>query len=169
MRIFGIILLLVVSMGACKRTTGVQDSDFSETPVTAAPAPSAADGDSLAYYYERTACFGQCPIFKLSIYASGYAIYEGKNYVNNIGTYHSFIDVAALLKINEAANSIGYFGLQSVYDDPNKLDVPSKITIIRQGDQKISVTNRVKGPKSLEVLYSAFDDVIATATWKPKS
>jgi Domain of unknown function (DUF6438) len=161
--------MLVLSMGACKRTTGVQDSDFVETPAAVSPAPSAADGDSLAYYYERTACFGQCPIFKLSIYKSGYAIYEGKNYVNNIGTYHSFIDAAALLKVNEAAENIGYFSLQSVYDDPNKLDVPSKITILRKGEEKKSVTNRVKGPKSLEVLYGAFDEVIATATWKPKS
>lgn len=169
MKKFGIILVLILSLIACKRTTGVHDKDFVETMPAPAPVQQVVDGDSLAYYYERTACFGQCPIFKLTIYTSGYAVYEGKNYVNNIGVYQSSIDAAALQKINEAANSIDYFSLQSVYDDPNKLDVPSKITIIRQGDQKKSVTNRVKGPKTLEVLYSAFDDLIATATWKPKS
>ena len=36
---------------------------------------------------ERTPCFGKCPTYKISIYQSGYVIYEGKQHVKNIGLF----------------------------------------------------------------------------------
>jgi hypothetical protein len=46
------------------------------------------------------------------------------------------------------------------------MDVPSKITVVPSKDGSKKVMNRVKGPKSLESLYTAFDEVIESAQWK---
>jgi hypothetical protein len=86
--------------------------------------------------------------------------------VNRIGTYHTNLDTTSLQKIDKAAESIGYFSFESVYDDPYKTDVPSKITVLPSKDGSKKVMNRVKGPKSLEMLYTAFDEVIESAQWK---
>jgi hypothetical protein len=166
MRIAGIVVVLIVLFGACRKHTGVQSSDFQSAPLVETPAVEVAVTDSIAYYYERTACYGQCPIFKFYVLKTGKAVYIGRNNVNRIGTYHTNLDNTSLQKIDKAAESIGYFSFESIYDDPNKLDVPSKITIVPSTNGTKKVMNRVKGPKSLESLYTAFDEVIESAQWK---
>ena len=166
MRIAGIVLVLIVVLGACKSRTRVKDTDFVSMPTVAETAVDAASTDTIAYYYERTACYGQCPIFKFYVLKTGKAVYIGRNNVNRIGTYHTNLDTTSLQKIDKAAESIGYFSFESVYDDPYKTDVPSKITVLPSKDGSKKVMNRVKGPKSLEMLYTAFDEVIESAQWK---
>lgn len=166
MRIAGIVVVLMVVLGACKSHVGVKDTDFVSPPPAAEPIVEAASTtDTISYYYERTACFGQCPIFKFYVLKSGKAVYIGRNNVNRIGTYHTQLDSTSLQKIDKAAVSIGYFSFESVYDDPNKMDVPTKITIVPSKDGSCKVVSRVKGPKSLETLYAAFDEVIESSQW----
>ncbi|MFM2000048.1 MAG: hypothetical protein RL204_1995 [Bacteroidota bacterium] len=167
MRIAGIVLVLMVLLGACKSHTGVKDTDFvPPPPAVELNVEATTSTDSIAYYYERTACYGQCPIFKFYVLKTGKAVYIGRNNVNRIGTYHTNLDNTSLQKIDKAAESIGYFSFDSIYDDPNKMDVPSKITVVPSKDGSKKVMNRVKGPKSLESLYTAFDEVIESAQWK---
>lgn len=166
MRIAGIVLMLIVALGACRKQKGVQSTDVVTSPPVAEQAVETAAADSIAYYYERTACYGQCPIFKFYVLTSGKAVYIGRNNVNRIGTYHTNLDTTSLQKIDAAAESIGYFSFNENYDDPNKLDVPTKITIVPAASGTKKVINRVKGPKSLESLYTAFDEVIESAEWK---
>jgi len=166
MRIAGIVVVLMLVLGACRKHTGMQSSDFQTLPAVETPAAEVATTDTIAYYYERTACYGQCPIFKFYVLKTGKAVYIGRNNVNRIGTYHTNLDNTSLQKIDKAAESIGYFSFDSIYDDPNKLDVPSKITVVPSTNGNKKVMNRVKGPKSLESLYAAFDEVIESAQWK---
>ena len=35
---------------------------------------------------ERTACFGVCPVYKLTVYGDGRVVYEGKRFVRVEGT-----------------------------------------------------------------------------------
>lgn len=159
---------LLVFFFSCKRKK--EAVQVSETAIATidSTSSSAIKGDTLLYYFERTPCFGQCPIFKLSIYESGYSIYEGRNFVDRIGTYQSNGDLASLHKIKEVADSIQYFSFDSLYDNPNLMDFPSKIIIIKNQEEKKKVVARVKAPKSLEALYKAFDDYIDAQKWKPK-
>jgi hypothetical protein len=118
-------------------------------------------------YYQRGACFGMCPIFNLTIYNDGHAIYEGKNFVDHIGFYRANVDPAALQKITDVAGSIGYFSMEEKYDNPNVTDLPSTRTGIAKDGKLKMVTNRYKGPKSLLTLYNALDTMIIHTDWKP--
>ncbi len=161
--------LLIFFFSCKKKKETVRASEVSTASIEpSVSSASSLNGDSLLYYFERTPCFGQCPIFKLSIYDSGYSIYEGRNFVDRIGTYQSNGDLASLHKIKQVADSIQYFSFDSLYDNPNLMDFPSKIIIIKDQGEKKKVVARVKAPKSLEVLYRAFDDYIDAQKWKPK-
>ena len=51
----------------------------------AAPAPT-PDYASLVITLERTACFGTCPIYKLTVYGDGRVEYEGERFVTVTGS-----------------------------------------------------------------------------------
>lgn len=161
---FGLALLLF----ACSKKKQATDTVLENAQKPVLTETPKVDTDSLLFYYERTACFGQCPIFKLTVYKGGYSVYEGKNFVDRIGSYQSNGEKTSLQKIQQAAESIQYFGLDSLYDNPYMTDVPSRIVIIKNNDVKKKVVARVKAPKSLEALYQAFDVYIDEQKWKPK-
>lgn len=123
--------------------------------------------DSLNILYQRTACFGTCPIFALKIYDSGYATYEGTNFVEMMGKFDGFVPEGTIEAVVGQANGIGYFGLQDKYDAMVS-DLPSVITEIKapNGNRK-RVNNRYDGPKSLQDLYPILDHVIESTEWKP--
>ena len=43
---------------------------------------------------ERTACFGSCPVYSLTIYTDGRVVYEGKDYVRTRGRHEYKISKA---------------------------------------------------------------------------
>jgi hypothetical protein len=132
---------------------------------TTAVAPPAATQDSLLYEYKRGACFGTCPIFNLKIYQSGYAVYEGRNHVQMIGTYHSTINATTLLKLAKVVDEIKYFSLKDEYDFEGIQDIPAVYsTVVRDGVKK-TIKNRYQGPPELNALYDALDEAVANSKW----
>ncbi|MFH1321890.1 MAG: DUF6438 domain-containing protein, partial [Bacteroidota bacterium] len=85
--------------------------------------------DSLFASIKRTPCYGRCPTYSISIYKSGYVIYEGIRFVDRIGTYSTQISEKEIQKIIAKANETGYFDLNDVYDSP-VTDLPTTITYL---------------------------------------
>ncbi len=117
------------------------------------------------FYYQRGACYGMCPIFNLTIYNDGHAIYEGKNFVDRIGIYRTTMDEAVLQKVTQAAESIGYFSFEDIYDNPHITDIPTTKTALRKDYKLKWVTNRYKGPAGLKVFYNEIDSIIEQHNW----
>jgi hypothetical protein len=157
-----IVLLLVLV--ACREQKEISPAAevISEAPVSAPPRDPS---DSLFCRYERTPCFGRCPVFELAIYQSGYAVSEGKNFVDLIGFYHTTLSAASLQKISAVATEIGYFGFQEVYDNAYVTDLPTIYTELRFSGQRHRVMARYQAPKELQRLYTVLDEEIAQATW----
>jgi len=54
---------------------------------------------------ERTACYGTCPVYQVTIFADGKVRYEGKNHVDQMGIYSGRIEKnAALALFSKIAN-----------------------------------------------------------------
>src|SRR5690349_3473487 len=83
--------------------------------VHAQEATEAADGD-VAITLERTACFGVCPVYTLTIYEDGTVVYEGENHVEVMGTQTFEIDPATVDQIVDAFADAGYFEWDDTYD-----------------------------------------------------
>ncbi len=157
------ILCGLVAMIGCRKTK----NSVVETPtaVVKDSVLAVAPVDTLVYY-ERTACFGMCPIFKCVILSNNVAWYEGRNFVDRIGTFQTNMDPTALQKIYAMCDQIGYFGFKEQYDHAHVTDLPSVITRIRQGSKEHQVVNRYRGPRELNDLYALLDATIAASKWE---
>ncbi len=126
----------------------------------------AKQGDEIFASIERTACFGKCPIYVLSVYKNGYVTYNGKQFVDHEGLFYTNVEQAVLDSIAAHAMAINYFGLQDEYDSPIT-DVPSTITTLSIDGKTKRIKNRRGGPKSLYDYEKYLDGLFNNTTWTP--
>lgn len=168
MRLALVVLLSVVALGcANKRNAKTSAPEPSESTteqtstdivIESEPAPPT---DPFVYY-ERTHCFGTCPVFVFTMNYDGTCYYEGRNFVDRIGSYKAQAPDALTGRIRDAAQRVNYFELDSLYDEPMLMDLPAVITKI---DGK-EVVLRYNGP-DLRSLYTLLDEAIEEMTWEP--
>jgi hypothetical protein len=126
---------------------------------------------------ERTACFGSCPVYIISVSSSGQVTFEGKAHVRELGTSTGQIprqQVEALLIELQRA---GYFEFPSRYavSEPAcgryVTDLPSAISSATLKGR----TKRIEhdygcgaAPGALMVLEQRIDEVLGTERWVEK-
>lgn len=124
--------------------------------------------DSLVVVYQRTPCFGTCPIFTFKLYESGYATYKGENFVDKMGNFEGLAPINAFDEIRKKADEIGYFQMKDSYNDPMVSDLPATITeIMSDAGTRKYVKNRYNGPAEIQQLYPVIDSIIENIEWKP--
>lgn len=156
--------LTLLFLGGCGNQRSAVEQPVLEEPTETAtvqePAPAPTDP---WLYYERTACFGTCPVYKFTLNHDGSCTYEGINFVDRIGQYRGMVsDSTAFSRIRSAAEQLDYFNLEESYDDSLVMDLPSTYTML---DGK-PVLKRMGGP-NLKPLYDAIDAVIEEVNWTP--
>lgn len=117
---------------------------------------------------ERTACFGTCPVYTVSIFEDGTVTYEGENFVTVTGTETSEIAPETVALMVEAFAEAGYFDWEEAYDQQSVSDLPTIITsVTRDG-----VTHRITrytgdntAPLALAFLEQWIDDMTNTSLW----
>lgn len=155
------------SCGSLRREQSVANQNVSVKDTVVVITESRPVYDTIFLQYSRTPCFGMCPVFELTVYQNGKAVYHGKNFTDRIGVYQSQWSETALQRIQFIADSIGYFGFDEKYDNDHVTDLPSIHTSILHGGQLKTVSNRYKGPRELHILYKALDKYIEESVWKP--
>ena len=113
---------------------------------------------------ERTACFGTCPVYKLTVYSDGKVEYEGKEYVKEKGPRTSRISEKNFLRLMKKVEGIGFFRLNDRYEG-RITDLPTRITTVTKGDVSKTVRNYYGGPKGLHDLEQLIDEVTNSAQW----
>ena len=112
----------------------------------------------LAFSFEKTACFGKCPEYVLTVYENGEAKFEGKKNTDLIGSYScDDCDQEMMLKIMETAGRINFWNLNDKYD-PGVMDLPSSITTIYLKNPPKSAVNVMDGPEELTELENQIVD-----------
>lgn len=155
--------LLVVAAGACK-SKSVTQTPVPEVRPQVEPIDEMPKRASVFFEMKRTACFGTCPIYNVTIMDNGEVYYEGKNFVDKIGNYHTTLDNANLQKIRDKIVAINYFSFQDEYDSPIT-DIPSVYTTVNYGGQTKTIHDRHKGPRELDELYALVDEILDACTW----
>jgi len=123
---------------------------------------SAQDKDQITEVtLERTACYGTCPIYKITLQSDGTIIYEGKRFVEMMGTYKgTAYGFDRLAKLILAQN---YFNLKDEYTRPIT-DNPSAITsVVRAGKRKTIVDYAGTGPIELWGIEMVIDGILKNA------
>jgi len=125
---------------------------------------------------ERGACFGTCPVYKLSIFADGRVEYEGKEFVKRQGKARGQISKAALQSLIREFEKIDYTKLDNEYvsEGPNCpewwTDSPSAITSLdwKGKQKKIRHYHGCRGARVLDqltALENKIDQVVNTKRW----
>jgi hypothetical protein len=143
-----------------------------EVPPADKSSPSAAS--STAITLERTACFGGCPVYTISVSSSGEVQYEGRAHVRKMGAATGRVPrerVDALLSELERG---GYFTFAERYTSTEPAcgryatDSPSVITSVTLRGRTKRITHDYgcgAAPGSLVVLERRIDEALNSGQW----
>lgn len=148
--------LLGSSVTGCKTNKAAVSStetSTSEPIVSAAPEMLAS--------IQRTACYGQCPMYKATFMDNGEVKYVGKRFVEKLGTYSGLISEEKVLEIKSMITEYDYFSLDSLYPTPIS-DFPSCITEARLNGISKRIVDRRNPPENLKSFERYLDGVLKT-------
>ena len=124
------------------------------------------NADSLLISYERTPCFGRCPVFKIKVYESGYTTYQGVNFVEYMGYFYTRIDAPKMTQIKEAITASDVFSLEERYDNEQVMDLPSRIYQVDTEGMNKRITARYQAPEALNILGQKMEKFFEGTAWK---
>ncbi len=151
-----------------------------EAPAPAGPQPASADAETsppqeegpAAEYeqvrigLERTACYGTCPVYTLTIDQDGRVQYDGKMFVAAEGRRTRQIDPGQVREIVAFALSIDFFGLRNRYEPKMQVaDLPTTITSLQLDGRRKRVENYAGAPEQLRRLETMIDEAAGVAEW----
>jgi len=110
---------------------------------------------------ERTACFGYCPTYKVTLRRDGSISYNGIKFVEPEGAYEG--TAYGFDRLAELILSRGYFNLKDRYTI-KATDLPSAITSVVRGGKRKTITNYGDtGPVELWGIEMAIDGILKGA------
>ena len=163
--IFGVVifsLLAVLAMGCI--TTGKTTGENAAKQV----ASSTGAPEKLVIKLERTACFGNCPVYSLTINGDGTVVYDGKDFVRTKGIKETTVSMEAISRIVAKFDEAEYFSMKDSYTGFGKSDMPHANTSISMGSRAKSVRHYLgdqTAPKKLIELENSIDDTVNSAQW----
>jgi len=121
------------------------------------PKPEPKNYDDIVISLERTGCQVPCPVYSVTIFEDGTVIYEGKQHVQNVGTYQYHIPRYNVERLIDKFHQINYFALDDSYTK-NTFDLQTVTTTFQTDSYKKTVSNYGgAGPESLKELEQLID------------
>ncbi|KIA83178.1 hypothetical protein OA84_06405 [Kaistella solincola] len=125
--------------------------------------------------YESGACFGFCPIYKMTINADRSAIFEAERFnfsrdtdsQENEGNFKGTIDAEKYSELMEKFAALKAKNLKNFYGNKNVTDLPTAYLTITYPDgtvKKIEDYGK-HGTPQLQKLYEFFDSLRTSETW----
>jgi hypothetical protein len=110
---------------------------------------------------QRTACFGQCPIYDASFDLGNAELrYNGKKFVSLEGEHTYSLSAEEVKSIQDGLVECNFLSLSDSYDGPIS-DVPSCITSVKMHQELVKeVLNRMDGPEELEKFEDLLDAIL---------
>ncbi|WP_199332923.1 DUF6174 domain-containing protein [Nostoc sp. FACHB-190] len=116
---------------------------------------------------QRTACYGTCPIYKITIFPDGRVVYEGERFVKVVGKRTARISPQAVRRLVAEFNKVNYFSLANSYQG-GRTDAPSAITSLTIGKRQKTVNHYLgspNAPQALTALENKIDAVVNSQRW----
>ncbi len=113
--------------------------------------------------FQKTACFGFCPVFEFRLYRNGVCLYEGKQFTPIQGQFYDLMKESEWQDIKNKVDSVGFFALEDLYPVNEKeiiMDLPKTITTIFLNGRNKKITNSHSAPQPLKELESLIQQAI---------
>lgn len=122
---------------------------------------------------ERTSCFGECPVYRVSIDARGNVTYEGTKFVRVEGRRTDRLPKSRVAALLATVERIGFFDLRDSYriirnpdgTATHVTDLPTTFVTITRGGQSKRIEDYVGAPQALKQLEQQIDDTARTTRW----
>jgi hypothetical protein len=124
--------------------------------------------EDLVITLERTACFGACPIYSLTIYGDGTVVYVGQDYVKTKGKMETSVSADSVNQLVLEFEKADYFSLNDSYTSFGKSDMPSANTSISLEGKTKAVEHYLgdhSAPEKLTELENKIDEIANSAHW----
>lgn len=133
-----------------------------------APVDAPAQENDAMITMSRTACYGTCPIYSVSISGDGEVVYNGRGFVHAVGERRAQIPAADVSALLRRFDEIGFMQLQDEYR-ARITDHPSTIVTLTRGGQSKRVVDyagtRAGMPEAVRELQAEIDRVARTDQW----
>jgi hypothetical protein len=157
---------LMVALHACEAPRGAAPAGSPPTHGHAGQLGGPGTADSLVLAFERMPCFGPCKAYRVELYRSGYALYDGRLNMEKEGRHAARVPQAALRAAVAKARELGFFGMQDKYDS-EVTDIPGTwIRVVADGRDK-QVLGRVGQPAAFKALAAYLEGEFLPLPWKP--
>jgi len=141
-------LLGVLLFSACKTTP---------------EAPKTAEAPAVLVRLERTACFGRCPIYRVTVMSDGAVSFVGERFVVAEGEQKATLDAEALKKLVTRLEA-SPFASWNDFVDRSMTDMPS-VVLTFKGKTVHHYLGDERAPAELKQLEDDVDALIGTAPW----
>jgi hypothetical protein len=157
---------VLLSLASCARREMVPQPGEAASETATAVAP--------AITLERTACFGSCPVYSISVWPSGEVKYEGKVHVSRMGAASARVPRERLEALLSEIERAGYFSFADRYTsgEPScgryATDSPTVITSVTLRGRTKRITHDYGcggAPGALTILERKIDDVLGSDRW----
>ena len=130
------------------------------------PEPSVPVNGAIMHLQKTPCGRGQCPTFKLFIYADGRAVYEGERNVTRIGTWERRLSTAEVSALRSRFERSGFWQLRARYDG-NVMDVAGVYLSYSNGRRTKQVLNRdtENPPAAFQQLATALEALVSSGGW----
>ena len=131
--------------------------------------PNQAGGASAPWVsLERTACYGRCPIYKVTVLRDGTVLWEGERFVKVTGKATAKLSAESLLALGQELKLADVFALRDKYESYDVTDNPSAIVSVDDGKRKKTIHHYhgdASSPKALYELEDKIDRIVGSARW----
>jgi hypothetical protein len=117
---------------------------------------------------ERTACFGFCPIYTVTLFRNGDARYHGEGFVKNIGDFTGSVHISAFGRLSYLLERLNFAEFEPEYSAPWTCSPTVYLRVWRAGEAEPIVVKDYGsyGPIELWALEQAVDAVASRIEWK---
>ncbi|MCE3007478.1 MAG: DUF6438 domain-containing protein [Bacteroidetes bacterium] len=109
---------------------------------------------------QRTACYGSCPVYTLSIDHSGKARYDGLAYTRLAGKWEKNLTNEQMNRLVQLMKEANFFSYEAEYNDEMISDLPSIIVLYTAYGETHKVLFRYGGPVSFLKLVQELEATV---------
>lgn len=132
------------------------------------PAETPPVNSNVEIILTRSVCFGFCPDYTVTISGDGQVRYEGRRFVNAVGTRTATVPREDVARLLQRFDAVGFDRLNDAYRG-RMTDLPTyTVTLVRNGHRKTVVDYGgvdAGMPRTVRDLQQEIDRVAQTAQW----
>lgn len=125
------------------------------------------DAKQFVLKYDRSPCFGQCPVYTFYLLNDHTAlVYAKANLMDTAGWYFARPDQESIVEILELIEPQEWW-LQDLKDEPEIADLPSISLIYHhpQGNRTVSIQSRTS--HEYEIVFGKLNHIVTESRWTP--